>query len=288
MFLGPQFLEEELNAKSKSGREKQTGGVDSNRDSTSGNGSGLHLRGGSGSGDHEPEGVRESVPDSGSDDNGRGTEANTSTDSESWSSEEVLKFGQMLRFEAVEKGLRELNSDISLDVPVRRSEDWTYMFTPAKDAVESNRKGRAALYYGDRYVCAIDRGDIPEIKVYGVEDGFEPINMSEIHNHDDSKVSFMEITKESPLYHVALTKAQNHDDNYTIADNGKVFLYQAFRWNKVRGPVQKLGWRHTFEKLLNSNIPGINRGSLSKKFNVDMLKYPVGAPEEVHDALFAE
>lgn len=193
-----------------------------------------------------------------------------------------------MRFEAVEKGLLELNSDISLDVPVRRSRDWTYMFTPAPGAVESNRKGRAAVYHGERYLCAIDRGDIPEIKIYGVEDGFEPIGMSDIEKYDDSKVSYMEILPESPLYHIALSKAQSHDDNYTLADNGKVFLYQAFRWGKVRGGVQKLGWRHTFEALLQKNIPGVNRTSLSKKFNVDMLRYPLGESKEVHDALFAE
>lgn len=193
-----------------------------------------------------------------------------------------------MRFESVEKGLKELNNDIALDVPVRRSSDWSYMFTPADEAAKSNRKGRAALYHGERYICAIDRGDIPEIKVYGVEEGYTPIPMSDIEKYDDSKVSFMEILPESPVYDIALTKAQRHDDNYTVADNGKVFLYEAMRWGKVRGAVQKLGWRHTFEAVLRQKIPGVTRSSLAKKFSVDMLKYPQGIPEEVHDALFAE
>ena len=73
-----------------------------------------------------------------------------------------------------------------------------------------------------------------------------------------------------------------------ITKDGRVFLYQALRWTKVRGEVQKIGWRHTLEAMLRSGIPGITRSSLSRKFDVDMLKYPVGAPEEVHDALFQE
>jgi len=198
-----------------------------------------------------------------------------------------MDVGRVLQFDTVEKGLKELNNDISLDVPVRRSEDWTYLFTPADKAGEDHRKGYAAVYHGERYLCAIDRGAIPEIKVYGVEDGFVPIEMSDIDKHDESKVSYMEVKPDSKYYHAALTKAERGDDNFVIA-SGKVYLYQAMLWGKTRGQVQKLGWRHTFEALLRKQIPGVTRSSISQKFNVDMLRYPAGAPEEVHDALFAE
>jgi len=199
-----------------------------------------------------------------------------------------MDLGKVLQFDTVERGLTELNSDISLDVPVRRSGDYSYLFTPSDDAAEANRRGRAGVYYNGRYVCALDRGSIPEIKVYGVDDGFVPIDMDKIHLYDDSKVSYMEILPESPFYHAALSKAQRHDDNFVIRADGKVFFYQPLRLGKVRGAVQKLGWRHTFEALLRKNIPGVDRDSLSRKFNVDMLRYPLGQPEEVHDALFAE
>ena len=199
-----------------------------------------------------------------------------------------MDLGKTMEFLEIEKGLKELNVDISLDVPVRRSGDWTYLFTPGTDAVAASRKGYAAVYHAERYICAIDRGDIPEIKVYDVEDGYLEIPMSDIHKYEDSKVSYAEVLENSPYYDIALTNAQRGDDNYTIAQNGKVFLYTAMRWGKVRGRVSKLGWRHTFEALLRRNVPGITRSSLSKKFSVDMLRYPMGAPEEVHAALFAE
>lgn len=194
----------------------------------------------------------------------------------------------MLRFDTVERGLRELNNDIALDVPVRRSADWNYLFDPQDDTAKANRKNRAAVYYGDRYICAIDRGDIPEIKVYGVTDGFRSIEMKDIHKYEDSKVTYLEIKPESPYYHAALTKAQRGDDNFTQTSDGRVFMYEAMVFGKVRGNVQKLGWRHTFEALLRAKIPGVTRSSLGKKFSVDMLRYPVGSPEEIHDALFAE
>jgi hypothetical protein len=221
-----------------------------------------------------------------------GDEAPGSSDTgEAWSGSSAsagVDFGKMLRFDVIERGLKELNCDISLDVPVRRSSDWSYMFEFAPGADESSRRGRAAVYYGEKYICALDRGDVPEIKIYGVEPGWVSIPMSDIHKWDDSKVSYMEILPESPYYHLALSKAQRKDDNYTIADNGKVFLYEAMRWTKTRGPVQKLGWRHTFEALLRAKIAGVTRESLAKKFGVDMLRVPVGSRDEIHDALFAE
>ena len=198
-----------------------------------------------------------------------------------------MDLGKVLTFDTVERGLRELNNDISLDAPVRRSADYTYLFTPSDEAAEANRKGRAGIYHSGRYVCALDRGSIPEIKVYGVEDGFVSIDMDKIYQHDDTRVSYMEILPESPYYHAALSKAERHDDNFAL-NNGKVYFYQPLRIGKKRGAVQKLGWRHTFEALLRRKIHGITRDSLAKKFNVDMLRYPCGQPEEVHAALFAE
>jgi hypothetical protein len=199
-----------------------------------------------------------------------------------------MDLGTVLQFSDVERGLKELNTDISLDVPVRRSGDWTYLFKPCDEAAEANRRQRAAVYLGERYLCALDRGSIPEIKVYGVKDGFQAIEMNDIDRYDDSKVSYMEVLPSSPHYNAALTKAERHDDNFTLLPDGRVFFYQPMRFAKVKGAVQKLGWRHTFEALLRKNIPGVNRSSLSSKFNVDMLCVPMGPKEEVHDALFAE
>lgn len=178
--------------------------------------------------------------------------------------------------------------DIALDVPVRRSADWHYVFQPGTAAVAAARKGYAAVYHGERYICAIDRGDVPEFKIYGIEDGFEAVDMSEISRYDDTKVSYIEIQPHSHFYHAALTKAERGDDNFTKTEDGKVFMYEAFRWSKVRGAVQKLGWRHTFESLLRAGIEGVTRKSLSRKFGVDMFMYPNGSPEDIHSALFEE
>jgi len=59
-------------------------------------------------------------------------------------------------------------------------------------------------------------------------------------------------------------------------------------YRKVRGRVIMLGWRHTFERLINANIPGITRDSLMVKFGVDLLKFPCGAPEEIRAELMEE
>lgn len=193
-----------------------------------------------------------------------------------------VELGKPIDFSVVEKGLRELNSSISLDVPQRRQSDWNYLLSGGDaKANEAQRKGYSSVYYGERFLCAIDRGIIPEFKVWDVKEGFAEVPMSDFDKYEDARISYVEILPTYEHYSSALAKAQAHDDAYMLRGDGKVFWYKCVRPQKVLGSVQKLGWRHTFESILRSNINGITRDSLGAKFGVDMYKYPVGPPEEV-------
>ena len=102
-------------------------------------------------------------------------------------------------------------------------------------------------------------------------------------------IQYVVIERTDANYEMGREKARHHDDQWTY-DEAKDKLTRIMAWGfmKKRGRVVRVGWRHTFERLIAAGIPGITRESLAKKFAVDMLKFPMGSPEEVHDAIYAE
>jgi hypothetical protein len=70
--------------------------------------------------------------------------------------------------------------------------------------------------------------------------------------------------------------------------SGRLYRLVCRAYRKVRGRVVQLGWRHTFERIINANVPGATREAIGAKFKVDMLKFPVGAPDELIAALVEE
>lgn len=153
--------------------------------------------------------------------------------------------------------------------------------------IERQRKNYSSVYYNGQYICAMDRGVIPEFKNWELVDGVQPISMADIDKYEDTKVSYIQILPTDPFFNAALTKAQRKDDNYEIRD-GKVFRYEAFRFCKVAGRVINLGWRHTLEALIRSGIPGVTRDSLSAKFGINMHMVPTGQLEDIQRALYEE
>lgn len=49
---------------------------------------------------------------------------------------------------------------------------------------------------------------------------------------------------------------------------------------KVKSIVMRVGWRHTFEKLIKAQIPNVTRETLAKKFNVP-IKFWTGEKETI-------
>lgn len=188
-----------------------------------------------------------------------------------------MDHGVTLDYGAVTKGLRELNPQITFDAAVNRPQDYRFLASWAPTVVET----RAGVYYNGKHVCSIDRGVIPEYAVWEMIDGMIECPMVDIEKYDETRVLYLEILKTDPRYHEALTRAQAKDDQFTFGESGKLFLYQAFRPAKVRGNCLRVGWRHTFGRLVKAKVPGITLDALAKKFNVDMSKAFVGKPEEL-------
>jgi hypothetical protein len=196
-----------------------------------------------------------------------------------------LQLGTTISYEDIERGLRELNPQVTFDAAVRRPSDYTYVLQGGDNMTEI----RTGVYYNGRYICAVDRGAVPEFKMWNEVDGLEPVPLSEIDRHgDDTRVSFIKVKPGMSGYEAAKASAERHEDNFKLLDDGTVMVYECFREGKVLGKVIRVGWRHTFESLIRAAIPGVTRAAIAEKFKIDMNKFPIGTPAEVDRLLYEE
>jgi hypothetical protein len=177
----------------------------------------------------------------------------------------TLLLGRSLNASDVQNGLRELNPDITFDAALNRPSE--YQFVLKGDNMTEKRGG---VFYSGRYVCALDRGVIPEHAVWNMVDGMEEIRMCDIERYDATRVIYVEVLQNDPNYNVALLKAEKGDDNFVLDGDGRVFKFRAVREGRVRDRVEIVGWRHTFERLLAQRIPNITIKTLEEKFGVRM------------------
>lgn len=164
----------------------------------------------------------------------------------------------------IQRGLVDLNPDISFDAVVNRPSDNVYLLQDG-DNMEASRGG---VYHQGQYLCAMDRDLIGEHSVWESRPGYREIRMADIERYDDTRVLYFEILPTDPGYHAALLAAQRKHDNYTQDGDGKVFRYQALRESMVPYKVLHIGWRALFTQLVARGIPGINPLTIYQRFGV--------------------
>jgi len=188
----------------------------------------------------------------------------------------LADFGQSIDSETIKKGLRELCSDIHFDMGTNLGQ-WHPM--------QPDRQG---VYHHGRHICSMDRGVCPEFKVWSVEESIVPASFSEVDNEEVS-LQYVVIPHDTPGYEDAWSDARKgRRDDVQIRADGNMVKLTPVRVSKVRGRCIRVGWRHTFERLILANIPGVTREALAAKFNVDMLKFPVGGPLETYAQIMEE
>jgi hypothetical protein len=166
----------------------------------------------------------------------------------------------------IKKKLVEMNPGISFDAAENRPSEYQYVLQGA-DNMQDKRGG---IFYNGRFVCAMDRGVIPEKEIWEMTDGFEEIPMSMIDQVEESRVVYVEVMKTDPNYNQALLKAQRKDDNFQLDDDGKVFKYKAVREGRVRDKILTIGWRNTLTDLAFAGIPGVTVTTINEKFDVSL------------------
>lgn len=184
-------------------------------------------------------------------------------------------FGQMLDSAIVEKGLRELCPDLNFDLGTRIGQ-W-----------HPNQDSRQGVFYREKHICSMDRGMIPEFKIWETTKRVTEIPWYAADT-EDASISYVVIPKTMPGYQDMFEKALKNNDPEWMVKDGKLLKLKALGYAPIGRRCLRVGWRHTFEALLRDNVPGITRQSLGEKFKVDMLKYPVGTPEELVAALVEE
>ena len=184
-------------------------------------------------------------------------------------------FGQALNSAVVEAGLRELNPEIQFDLGARHDLWHPYIET------------RQGVYYRELHICSMDRGIIPEFKVWETKKRIVQIPWSEA-DREDASIKYETLPTSTPGYEdLKILAATGSDPEYMLR-NDSVLKCQAYGYEMASKRCMRVGWRHTFERILSAGVPGITRQALSEKFSVDMNKMPQGTHEELVEALVAE
>jgi len=178
-------------------------------------------------------------------------------------SEAALNLGRSLTDSDIRAGLFEMNPSISFDAAINRPSE--YRFVLKGDNMTDVRGG---IFYNGMYVCAYDRGVVPELPIWSMTDGIEEIRMCDIEKYDDTRVCYVQIMESDPHYHIALTKAESKDDNFVLDDDGKVYKYTALRECRVRDKIIRIGWRRTLVHVATAGIPGVTIDTVNAKFGV--------------------
>ena len=194
-----------------------------------------------------------------------------------------MSLGKCLDSVTIQSGLRELNPDMVFDVAHKLS-DWSYMLQMPAAMREAIDKLRLPVLHRDRYICAMDRGMVPELKQHE-----ETERVAEVPARpDDDGAFYCRTSPGDRSYQEQYDQATTGDKSYSIQADGSVTRWYHFRKQKALGKVLLLGWRHTFEALIAAKIPGITRQSLAEKFGVDLYTVPVGTVSDLAIALTAE
>lgn len=181
-----------------------------------------------------------------------------------------IDLGRSIDSAIIERGLRELCPSLDFDLAGRKDQLHPYI---------NDRQG---VYYDGRHICSLDRGVVPEFKIWDVKRTVFPVEWWEA-DKDDVSIQFKSLLKSDPDYEEMMAKAaRGNDPGVVKRTDGTVIRCIPVAHRPARHRVIRVGWRHTFERILAFGVPGVTRESLSKKFGIDMGRFALGgAPDEI-------
>lgn len=183
--------------------------------------------------------------------------------------------GKVLDSAAIVTGLQELNKDLHFDLAAAIGQQHPYI---------NDRQG---VYFYGKHLCSMDRGLVPEYKLYSVTKVPVEVDWADADKEGVS-IRYVQVLPTDEGYEDLEQAAKRGNDPAVQMRGSMVIRMAPVAMRPMRGTVIRLGWRHTFEGVLRHDIPGVTRKSVSEKFGVDMLKYPMGSPSELLAALVEE
>lgn len=182
-----------------------------------------------------------------------------------------MQEGRSFDSATLEQGLRELCPALHFDMGSKLGLPHPFI------------QDRQGVFYDGRHICSMDRGIVPEKKQWTVVTVWSPGLISEA-DEETASVRFHVIPPDEPGYADLYDEVRRgRHTNFVIRPDGALVRLEVWVQRKVPGRVVRVGWRHTFERLISARIPGITRKSLEMKFQVDLSTVPIwtGDPDAV-------
>ena len=188
---------------------------------------------------------------------------------------EKADFGNGISSALIESGLRDLNAELKFDLGGTHGLYHPYIDT------------RQGVYYRERHICSMDRGIVPEFKIWETKKRIVPIPWSQA-DREDASIKYRVMSPTEPGYEDFKIKAGLGNDPEYMLRGDSVLRCEAYGYELASKRCMRVGWRHTFERILAFGVPGVTRQTLSEKFSVNMDLIPTGTHEELIEALVAE
>jgi hypothetical protein len=179
-----------------------------------------------------------------------------------------IDFGRKLESSVMERGLRELCPDITFDHATNHGQAHPW------------QERCQGIFFRGRHVCAMDRGLIPEITVWARFKRLVEIPWYAA-DREDAAISYSEILPTEPGYRDLYEAARKNNDPSLMVKDGKLLRLKATGYEDAGRRCMRVGWRHTFAKLLAAGLPGITAQALAEKFNIDANSIGVLAQDGV-------
>lgn len=129
---------------------------------------------------------------------------------------------------------------------------------------------RQGVYFINHHICSMDRGNIPEYKIWMLEPGVEDVSWGDIDRFDDVQIAYVEIMPHDAEFEAAWLAFEAKRDGYHLGMTGKLFHYRACRPSMTPSYVEYVGWRHTLHRILNKRIPNVTKENLCKALGIDV------------------
>lgn len=129
---------------------------------------------------------------------------------------------------------------------------------------------RQGVWLNGRHICSMDRGNIPEYKIWMLEPGVEDISWTDIDKHDDAQIAYMEILPTDEQYPESWLSFEAKRDGYHMDMQGRLFHYRACVPSMTPSYIEYVGWRHTLHRVLQQQIPGVTREALCQALGLNV------------------
>lgn len=129
---------------------------------------------------------------------------------------------------------------------------------------------RQGVWFHGNHICSMDRGNIPEYKVWMLAPGIEDVSWVDVEKYDDVQIAYMEILPTDEEYEAAWLAFESKRDGYHLDLNGKLFHYRACRPSLTPSYIEYVGWRHVLYRILNKGIPNVTKDTLCKALDLNV------------------